>query len=424
MARRHKHELWTAGLAGALMAAAPSLAQTVPAPATNSATPAPAPAPAEEGLIGPPQLRDFNLNGTVTQRPAPVTTTPAPAPAPTPTVANPPTATSRAPGRTAPPVQSAPDTTTRQAAPDPGPGAPSEALPSPTPAQTADLAPGFGNTAPTTAQQAPLTPPVEVGSIWPWLLAALAAALGIGFAVRRQRLAGTGRYATAGIIELVATPPPAPTPTATPRQAAPAPLPRVQTPPQPPRPAAAPPARPAVSPPIPGGIVASGLKPKLSFELHPIRAQTEPTQGAALLFDVIVINNGSAPARDVLVETQLVNAGPQQDEEIGRFFREPVGTGERLPMIAPQGRVSIKTRLILSADQVRPIEMDGRRLFVPLVAINALYRWSGGEEQDSASFLVGRGGDDGGKMAPFRIDQGGRNWTGLSARPHSAGLQR
>ena len=63
-----------------------------------------------------------------------------------------------------------------------------------------------------------------------------------------------------------------------------------------------------------------------------------------------------------------------------------------------------------------PIEVEGRKLFVPLVAFNALYRWSGGEEQDSASFLVGRGDDDGGKMAPFRLDQGARSWTGLGAR--------
>ena len=69
-----------------------------------------------------------------------------------------------------------------------------------------------------------------------------------------------------------------------------------------------------------------------------------------------------------------------------------------------------------------PVEVDGRALFVPLVAFNALYRWSGGEEQASVSFLVGRGDDDSAKMAPFRLDQGARNWTGLGARVHSTGL--
>ena len=135
-------------------------------------------------------------------------------------------------------------------------------------------------------------------------------------------------------------------------------------------------------------------------------------------------NNGSAPARDVLIESQLINAGPNQDEEIGRFFRQPAGQGERLPVIPPMGRISIKTRLSIAGDKLRPIAIDGRELFVPLVAFNAVYRWSGGEEQDSASFLVGRGKDGDAKMAPFRLDQGPKSWTGLGARPHSMGLQR
>ncbi|MDQ3144932.1 MAG: hypothetical protein M3Q57_08655 [Pseudomonadota bacterium] len=415
MARRHEHKLWTAGLAGALLAAAPSLAQTAPGNSVAPApTPAPAPATTDDGLVGPPQLRDFNLNGTVIQRAAPVTTTPSPAPAPN--AAPPSAAITRPLARTAPPpVQSAPGIATGQAAPRLAPDAPGEASPPSTPPQTVGLAPGFPETLPTTTTTAQAPPtPVEGGSLWPWLSAALAAALGIGFAVRRKRAAESERYATAhaGGPEPAAAAAPRPLP----RASASAPARRTQP--------AALPRAPAPPSPIPGGIVASGLKPKLSFELHPLRAQTEPSRGAALLFDVVVINNGSAPARDVLVEAQLINAGPSQDEEIGRFFREPVGTGERLPMIPPQGRISIKTNLILPADQVRPIEIEGRRLFVPLVAINALYRWNGGDEQDSASFLVGRGSDEGGKMAPFRIDQGARDWTGLSARPHSAGLQR
>jgi len=63
-------------------------------------------------------------------------------------------------------------------------------------------------------------------------------------------------------------------------------------------------------------------------------------------------------------------------------------------------------------------------LLVPLIAINAVYRWSGGELKDSSSFLVGRGEADEGKLAPFRLDRGARSWSGLAARLHSSGLQR
>jgi len=427
MAARHDHQRLAITLAllalaapwALLAAAAPGAAQT--SPVTNTpATTMPAP-PADPGSIGPPQLRDFNLNGTVTQRAEPAAPTPRstapPRSAPAPGTPIPAARTSPAPERTpapaAQPLRNAPsvvapdrDATTSRV---------TVALPPPTPAETA--APGFGEA----AASAPPTfaPPLdEQQSLpWAWIVAAFVAALGAGFVFWRRKQAGSARYATGdhGISELVAQP----------ATRVPPPSPRSPQPPlPPPRPQPAPP-RPAVAraPAEPSlGIVSTRLRPKLAFELRPIRAETDAESGAAVLFDVIVTNSGSAPARDVLVEAQLINAGPRQDEEIGRFFRDPVGEGERLPVILPMGRISIKSRLTISAEQMRPIELEGRRLFVPLIAFNALYRWSGGEDQDSASFLVGRGSEDGAKMAPFRLDQGARSWTGLGARPHSLGL--
>ena len=64
--------------------------------------------------------------------------------------------------------------------------------------------------------------------------------------------------------------------------------------------------------------------------------------------------------------------------------------------------------------------VEGRKLFVPLIAFNALYRWSGGERPDSASFLVGRGDAEGGKMAPFRLDLGAAQLVAASARASTA----
>ena len=145
---------------------------------------------------------------------------------------------------------------------------------------------------------------------------------------------------------------------------------------------------------------------------------------AALTADIIVINRGSAPARDVLVEAQLINAGPQVDADVGRFFMQPAGTGERVAVIPPMGSVAITLRLQAPGAKLAPLVVEGRKLLVPMVAINAFYRWSGGEMSDSSSFLVGRGDAEGGKMAPFRLDQGARGWSGLGARLHSSGLQR
>jgi hypothetical protein len=86
--------------------------------------------------------------------------------------------------------------------------------------------------------------------------------------------------------------------------------------------------------------------------------------------------------------------------------------------------VSVRARLQVPGEMLAPLVIEGRKLLVPLVAMNASYRWSGGEMTESSSFLVGRGDAEGGKMAPFRLDQGVRSWSGLGARLHSTGLQR
>jgi hypothetical protein len=92
--------------------------------------------------------------------------------------------------------------------------------------------------------------------------------------------------------------------------------------------------------------------------------------------------------------------------------------------IPPFGKVSLKSAVRLPIDQLHSFEVDGRKLFVPLVAFNILFRGGGSEGQASASFLVGRGDDSDEKLAPFRLDLGPRIFRGLSARPHSMGLTR
>jgi hypothetical protein len=233
------------------------------------------------------------------------------------------------------------------------------------------------------------------------------------------------------------------------REAAPAPLPRaippaapvtprsspatVPTRPQPvgpaPTPARAPaplptPAAPPAPKPLAGGIVASGLKPRVETDLVPLSVATDATGGAVITFDLVIYNRGSAPARDVLIEARLINAGPKVDEDVGLFFLERPAEADRLPVIAPMGQATVRVRVAAPAAKLAPIVVEGRRLLVPIVAINALYRWSGGELTASSSFLVGRGDATAEKLAPFRLDLGARSWTGLAARLHSTGLLR
>ena len=85
-------------------------------------------------------------------------------------------------------------------------------------------------------------------------------------------------------------------------------------------------------------------------------------------------------------------------------------------------RVALKSAVSLTLDQMRQFEVAGKRIFVPLIGFNALYRWSGGDGQTSASYLVGRDTNTE-KMAPLRLDLGPRIFRGLGAREHNIGVR-
>lgn len=180
------------------------------------------------------------------------------------------------------------------------------------------------------------------------------------------------------------------------------------------------PVQPAPQPPP--GIVSTRLRPWLEIEFKPQRAVVDDER-AAVAFELSVFNSGNAPARDVLLEASLFNAGPMQDQQIRLFFDNPVGKGDRMPLIAPMQRITVNSAVFLLRDQVRPIEMEGRQFFVPMIAFNALYGWGRGSGQSSASYLVGKMAKDSDKLAPFRLDLGPRIFRNLDSREHELRLR-
>lgn len=435
--RRSVEHISLAAAALMVLPATPVLAQNNDAPVDVTAAP-----PPSAGDIGPSQLRDFNLNGTVT-RPGDRPATVQPAPAPASVAPSGPT-----PGRAVAPARTTPTrNSTAAIAPSVANATPPVTLPDIS--QSADgsvvapfPSPDFSE--PTDAAALPSEP--SGLSYWPWLIALLAL-LGGGFYLlrgrreRRSRYADFDRLAFAGPPEGQAElPRPSPKPAPAPKPAGgkgppawPTPKPKPEaepaSEPSAPWPTAA--KRAPVPDPVPapapqrddGGIVSVRLKPELNVEFVPDRAVVTERE-VMLQFDVTIINSGSAPARDVLVEGRLVTAHAAQDAEIADFFAEPDGSGDRMALIPPLGRIALKSAVRLPLDQLHSFEVDGRRLFVPLVALNILFRSGGGDGHASASYLVGRGTDEDAKLAPFRLDLGPRIFRGLSARPHSLGLQR
>ena len=404
-----------------MSSAAVALAVFLPAPAhaqdqAVDAASEPVPslgAPASEDAVGPAQLRDFSINGTVTRRAdAPAPAQPAPAQAAT----TPTTPTLTASRNSAPAASATAESRqagAQQRSAEASAASGGFAMPAPTP--SSGQPPSF---APATFPQptSGVSSPVEdTGSdsfpLWPWI-AALLAAIGAGaWYFRRQRsgyaFAGAGGDASAFDLSPAPAPPRA------------APIPKPQSAPRAPVPDAAPTTKPATAP---VGIVSTRLRPWLEIEFSPEAAIVDDEKGA-IQFEVTLFNSGSAPAREVHVEGALFNASPDQDQVLGQFFAQPGGQGGDRITVPPLQRMSFRSVVSLPREQLRLFEVEGRTLFVPLVGFNAVYSFSNGQGQTSTSFIVGRN-SNGEKMAPFRIDQGAKTFRGLGAREHTLRVRK
>lgn len=415
----------TAGLRLTITALPMALAAALfamPVAAQNSTQPA----PASNGVIGPSELRDFSLTGPVTR------TAPPAVPPSQPQEQRPGTRPTQSPGgETVPPTAAPPPTrvpprSTGAAAvegPAPRAAAPASdpsssitfALPStdpvPSPTASASEAPSLGSQPGLVAVEPPASASIPVDSgppLWPWLVAALAAGLAVVYYGMRQRArpiaAGDAPMAFARPEPAAGTP--ARAPSAEPRA----------------RPLPAPPPEPPASSKIPGMIVATRLRPRLDIQFMPERMIVD-SERATLQFGAIVLNSGNAPARDVRVEAAMFNAGGNQDEQIGGFFSHPFGRGDPVAEIMPLKAITLRSEVVLPVGQLRLFEVEGRRLFVPLVALNALYRWGDKSAQTSESFIVGVD-TQGERMGPFRLDGTPRQFRHIAARPHSARLRK
>lgn len=342
---------------------------------------------AQDGnVIGPPQLRDFQL-----QPQERIVTQPAP-PQPAPVQVTPPSPVTTTPSRqAAPPASTNPPAPAATAA-RPRPTQPSPTVPSPAPASARAApigappprdaappiqAPPADASPPPTSIPAPTSPTDESGSsIWLFALPlALLALFGI-VAMRRRR----------GIVE---DPVEAPVPGAV----APPPKPRTE--------------------PV--------ARPWVELELRTERATFNAAE-ANVQFELEIRNTGKSPARNLRIDVKMFNAGAEQDKEIGAFFRTAGRETARLklPGIAAGASGTIRGEVGIKREEMKAVMLDDRMLFIPVVAVNALYECGDGRTgQSSKSYVVGRElQTPSEKMGAFRVDQGPRIWRTVGQRPH------
>jgi hypothetical protein len=348
----------------------------LPAAAFAALTLAAAGAPAraqESNVVGPPQLRDFQLPGErrTPARPQQVQ----PQPAQTPPAAQPAPA-QRPPERAQPrerpqagPVRSAGP---RQAAPA-LPSQPQDVLQLPQAPQATPPAvePGPEPSA------APAPAPTEQGTpFWYYALGAGLLLLAAALLLRRRR-----RPAEAGAAAL-------------PEPVAPPPAPRPE--------------------PVP--------RPWLELEVKAERAASTDSE-AKVEFELILKNTGKSPARNIRVNARMFNAGREQDKEIGAFFRTK-GEGRKTHTIGdlPADQEGmIPGSVTMPREEVRALEVNNQLLFIPVLAVNVVYDWGSGRTgQTSKSYVIGRElGDTSDKMGAFRLDLGPRIYRTVGQRQHS-----
>lgn len=348
-------------------------------------------------VVGPPELQDFSLPGT--RRPPADTQTPAaPAQAPTPTRATPGNGTA-APPRT---ISAPPASSTRKPlrAPSREPAG-SVVAPSPDAAVTLSpslprFVPGPPITRPPPSSAEPRPAPVpQTWGVLPWLVFALLLG-GFGWWVlrRRRSLAVAGDAEAQSVAETQSVVEAAPR----------SPAPQLQ---------AAPPTAPPRTP-TPRGIISTRLRPWIDVGILPLRCVLDPEQ-FMLEVQLEIMNSGSSPARSLLAEAVLIPGGADQDRQIEAFFNRPAVAGGRLESLGPLDQTAVRNQLIANHDQLQAVEVGGRQVIIPVVALDVRYQWSGGEGQTSIAWLVSR--DTGAeRLAPIPMSPMPRVYRTLGSR--------
>ena len=167
-------------------------------------------------------------------------------------------------------------------------------------------------------------------------------------------------------------------------------------------------------------VVSIQMRPWLELEFKPARAAATATE-ANVQFEVTLINRGNAPAQNVRIGTRMFSAGPGQEREIEAFYAEPFPdeAPSAVPLLPPETAVKLNSAVALPKEQVREVEIQGQRLFIPTVAFNVVYEWANGKKgQTSNSYVVGREAETPSpKMGGFRLDLGPRLYRSVGQRP-------
>ena len=141
---------------------------------------------------------------------------------------------------------------------------------------------------------------------------------------------------------------------------------------------------------------------------------TRSVMNATLHYRVSLLNRSSGALKDVDLGADIVSAhGGLPVEQQVASTAQPLEKRHSFGRIAPGQSVRFEGQLTIPLSQARVIRQGNAALFVPLLRV----RLDGASEEPLVkTFVVGLGVPNGGRVMPFRIDEGPRSYEPIAAR--------
>lgn len=165
-------------------------------------------------------------------------------------------------------------------------------------------------------------------------------------------------------------------------------------------------------------------QPQLALSLTPRRAGFNLVT-ATVEGELLVRNVGDTPVSAIRVGAALMEAGAGRESEVAGFFAQPVVRPVKPPFtLAPGEERRVRVVVAQGRDQIRGVPANGRAMFVPVVAINAVHGAGDAPGQAARAFAIGMERADNDRLVPFWLDLPPRMYDGLAARPYGPAVDQ
>ncbi len=139
--------------------------------------------------------------------------------------------------------------------------------------------------------------------------------------------------------------------------------------------------------------------------LQPLRIQIGERE-VSIELELTIANTTASSADGIRLTFAAISASPRQDAQLASLHANSQLAPSADPFdLAAGSRGRSPLRLILPREEVHVVDLGGRAMFVPIVAIQLRWRAGLSIRHYSASFMLG-GAGQGGKIAPIWLDRG------------------